>query len=175
MRILLILILILGLYFNSFINVVFAQSSRSASAVDSYTLFWPLTAGKTEGDSLYFLKLFKEQIRGWLIFDDTARADYAVLLGTKRVLEVEKLLKDGKNNLVIKTLDKADSEFSSAYSRIKAVASKGKLSAGEIRRDRLLNLKSLIDQLKTTAPEEIRPGLDTAKDRIDSILRDYLP
>ena len=29
----------------------------SASATDSYILFWPLTAGRTQGDSIYSLKL----------------------------------------------------------------------------------------------------------------------
>src|SRR3989344_5547563 len=57
----------------------------SASATDSYMLFWPLTAGRTQGDSIYSLKLLKEQIRGWFIFGDVRKADYAVFLGTKRV------------------------------------------------------------------------------------------
>lgn len=150
-------------------------STSSASEVSSYILFWPLTAGKTESNSFYFLKLFREQLRGWFNFDDNKKADYAIFLGTKRVLEAEKLLKTGKIDLALKALERADAEFTSAYSHIKAAASKGKLSAGEIRRDRLIYVKRLIDYLKITAPSEAQPGLDGVKDRADAILRDYLP
>lgn len=150
-------------------------SSTSSAAVNSYELFWPLSAGKIEGDSLYSLKILKEQIGGWFVFGDTKKADYVVLLGTKRVLEAEKLLKNGKIDLALRALEKADAQYSSAYSQIKAAAPKGKFSAGEIRRDRLIYVKRLIDYLKTTSPEKTYAGLDTVKERADAILRDYLP
>lgn len=151
------------------------SSTPSAANVNSYELFWPLTAGKTESDSLYSLKLFKEQVIGWFIFNDTARADYAVLLGTKRVLEAEKLLKVGKTDLALKALERAGSQFSSAYSRIKEADSKGKLAAEEIRRDRLIYVKRLIDYLRTVSPQETYQGLDTVKEKANVILGDYLP
>lgn len=179
-------ILILGLFSIFFVTFTNANaqegnlsdepsSTPSASIVNSYDLFWPLTAGKTEGDSLYFLKLFNEQLRGWLVFGDTKKADYAVVLGTKRVLEAEKLLKESKTNPALKALDRANSQFSSAYSYIKEAASKGKLSTGEIRRDRLIHVKRLIDYLMTVSPQETYPRLDTVKEKADVILRDYLP
>src|SRR3989344_8764716 len=72
------------------------DSATPSSEISSFILFWPLTAGKTEGDSFYFLKTTKEQVVGWFVFGNMKKADYAVLLGTKRILETEKLLKDGK-------------------------------------------------------------------------------
>jgi hypothetical protein len=73
--------------------------------VSSFELFWPVSAGKTMGDSLYSLKILKEQVRGVLIFGAAQKSDYLVFLSTKRVVEAEKLLSDGKNDLATKTLD----------------------------------------------------------------------
>lgn len=151
------------------------QSSTSSATVNSFELFWPISAGRTEGDSLYSLKLLKEKIGGFLAFGNTKKADYAVLLGTKRVLEAEKLLKDGKINLALKTLDKADSELNSAYAYVKKAGTEGKLEAEKIRRDRLIYVKRLIDYLKPTSPYNTHQSLDNVKEKADAILRDYLP
>ena len=150
-------------------------SATPSSEISSYILFWPLTAGKTEGDSLYFLKMAKEQITGWFIFGNMKKADYALYLGSKRVLEAEKLLKAGKNDLALKTLEKAMSRFSSSYKNVKKESAKKQISKDEIRRDRLIHIKTLIDFLKTTSSEETRPVLESVKDSADAILRDYLP
>lgn len=144
-------------------------------AINSYELFWPLVAGRTEGDSLYSLKLLNEQVRGWLIFDKSKKADYSILLGTKRVLEAEELIKDDNIDLALKSLERAGSQFSAAYNHIKDAGSKGKIDKGVIRRDRLINVKLLIDYLKTVSSQEVQPGLDTVKDKADAMLRDHLP
>ena len=184
MRIFFIVPVLIFSLFSVFVTFTSAQESNlsvepsstpSASVADSFDLFWPLSAGKTESDSFYSLKLLKEQVRGWFILGDVRKADYEVLLGTKRVLEAEKLLKEGKTNLALKTLGRADSEFTSAYSHIKKADSKGELSTGEIRKDRLINVRRLIDYLKIVIPEEVRLKLDGVKESADKILRDYLP
>lgn len=151
------------------------SSPAPSQIVDSHALFWPLSAGKTEGDPLYFLKLLKEQVWGWLIFDSTKKADYAVFLGTKRVLEAEKLQKENEIDFMIKTLRRADSQFSAAYKYAKEAVAKEKFSSGEVRRDRLINIKSLIGDLKTNSPGEAKLGLDAIREKADAILRDYLP
>ena len=143
--------------------------------VNSYELFWPLVAGRTEDDPLYFLKLFKEGLSGFFIFDLNKKADYAVLLGTKRVLEAEQLLNNGKSDTALKALERSASQFSSAYNSIEKADSDRKLLAGKIRRDRLINVKILVDYLKTASDEKVRPGLDVVREKADVLLRDYLP
>lgn len=161
--------------------MVFAQEEKDESStalpeeVNSYELFWPLVAGKTEGDSFYFLKLFKEQVQGWFISGDSKKADYAVLLGVKRVLEAEELIKNNKIDLALKAIERADSQFSKAYNHIKTADSKGKLATGEIQRERLINIKILVDYLRTISPEKTHPGLDTVKEKAGMMLSDYLP
>lgn len=80
----------------------------------SYELFWPLAARKTTTDPLYFLKLWKEKMRGMLIFEPAKKADYEVMLSTKRILEAEKLLQERKEDLVGQTLEKALAKLVSA-------------------------------------------------------------
>lgn len=157
------------------INAQESGSPSAAIATDSAVLFWPLSAGKTEGDSLYSLKLLKEQFRGFFFLDHTQKADYAVFLGTKRVLEAEHLLKNGKTDLGEKALERADKEFSSAYQLVKKAATEGKFSAEKIRRDRLTNIKNLVDSLKLSVSEQSHPKLDIVRERADALLRDYLP
>ena len=89
-------------------------------------------------------------------------------------MEAEKLLRDGNNNSAIKTLDSAKVQFTSAYDFIKNADSKGRLTPEGIRRDRLLNLKTLIDGLKVSSETEIKNKLDSVQESIDAILRDYL-
>lgn len=161
-------------------GVVFAQDqentpSASPQSVDSYTLFWPLYAGKTESDSLYSLKLFKEKVQGWFIFGENKKADYAVMLGTKRTLEAEKLIKDNKTELAQKTLKNASAHYAEAYDYIKVAASKDKFSAKEIRRDRLINVKTLINSLKISALQEEKGQLEGVEGKVNALLADYLP
>lgn len=141
----------------------------------SYELFWPIVAGKTEGDFLYSLKLAKEQVWSWFIFSDSKKVDYAVLLGTKRVLEAEKLIKESKTKNAEKTLERASNDFSRAYDFAKTAGDKGKFDAGKVRKDRLFNVKTLIDSLKMFAPRDLNTGLDMVKGKADRLLSDYLP
>ncbi len=175
MRLLLITISLFSLFFF-WVNLVSAESTAtSSSTVNSYELFWPLAAGRTEDDTLYFLKILKEQIMGIFLFDDTKKADYAIELGTKRVLETEKLLKSGKVNLALNALEKGGTQYTLAYELIKKADSKKKFSASGIRRDRLTNVKRLVDYLRTTSDEKTYPSLSKVKEKVDALLSDYLP
>lgn len=86
-------------------------SPTPVAEINSFEFFWPLAPGKTQGESLYNLKRLKENVRGWLIFSPIKKADYLVFLATKRVLETEKLAKDGKLDLAKKTMDQAASDI----------------------------------------------------------------
>ena len=100
------------------------QQASSSGSLNVYELFWPVTAGKTLDDSFYFLKEFKEKIRAIFIFSATKKAEYEVALGTKRILEAEKLLKTGKNDLADKTLDLSLVQFSEAKKNLEMAKDK---------------------------------------------------
>src|SRR5688500_13173828 len=85
-------------------SIAFAQSPMPSVSpqptivpVNSFDLFCPISAGKVAGDSLYFLKNLKENIRGVFIFDDFKKIEYNIVLTEKRAVEAEKLFLDKKD------------------------------------------------------------------------------
>lgn len=94
--------------FGFLVNTAFAKE------VSSYELFWPISAGRVMGDPLYFVKTLKENIQGLIIFGAPKKAEYAVLLSTKRLVEAEKLINDGKTALVDKTLTEGGRQLAKA-------------------------------------------------------------
>lgn len=88
-------------------NDVVTSKSEEMAQVNTFELFWPVVAGKTSNESLYFLKRYKEDIRGFFIFGKPQKAEYNTLLATKRILEADKLMQDGINNEYKKTLEAA--------------------------------------------------------------------
>ncbi len=155
-----------------------AQNESTSSAIpeqiDSYNLFWPLSAGKTEADSLYSLKLFKETLVGWVTFGDTKKVDYAILLGTKRVLEAEKLLIDGNSELAIKALGQAETRFGEAYDLAKKAHAKEKFIPKEVRGDRVVNVRRLVGKLKLGTSSEVVTALEKVESKVNLLRSDYL-
>ena len=132
-------------------NVVFGQQEATSSQKTTFEAFWPLTAGRTMGDPLYSLKIFKENLRGFLVFGSPQKADYAVFIGTKRVLEADKLISDGNKDLADKTLEKAAEQFDIAARNIND-AKPNKRSLGNVEytiKPRLENLIILMSNIQT--------------------------
>src|SRR5258708_1171973 len=86
-------------------------SPTPVPVVDSFALFWPMSAGKTMQSKIYFLKILKEQVRGFFIFGSAQKADYDVFIGIKRMLEAEVLMKGNISDLANKTSDSAASDI----------------------------------------------------------------
>lgn len=124
-------------------------ASAKAQEVNSFELFWPLASGKTVEDSVFVLKRLKENLRGVLVFSPIKKADYAVFLGTKRMLEAEKLIKDGKKDSVLKTLKLASIQFDKAGKNFESAMDKGEsfdtIRAGTT--SRLNNLETFLKWL----------------------------
>lgn len=144
-----------------------ATESAAQKEVNSFELFWPLVAGKTMDDGfIYTLKRLKETIRGWFVFGTTQKADYAVFLATKRVLEAEKLIKEEKTDLADKTLGSAVSQLEVAEANANAVLGKGENlgEAGANMKNRLSNIEKLVAWL-TTRSQENRELLQEVLDK----------
>jgi hypothetical protein len=125
-------------------NIASAQETN----VDSYELFWPLVAGKTLGEPLYFLKTFKENIREIIIVGNAQKADYNVLLATKRILEAEKLINQGKINEAKKSLETAKIRIDKAEKGIVISKSSGELDVvSQNLNNQLTNIATFTDWL----------------------------
>ena len=132
--------------------------------VDSFELFWPMSAGKTMQSKVYFLKTLKEDVRGFLIFGSAQKADYSIFLGIKRMLEAEVLMKGNVPDLANKTLDSAAKDFDKANSSLTDAKNSGDVdqdTKNEIN-DRVSNLKKFVNSLLVQYPNY--------KDKLQSIL-----
>ncbi len=151
------LVLVILVIFLVWTSPVFAKTmdqeikASPSGSLNAFELFWPIGPGKTLDESLYFLKDFKEKFRGALIFGTPQKAKYAVLLATKRVLEAEKLIEKGKNDLANQTLDLAQAQFEMANKHIDMAKSKKEplKESGGVIYTRLLNLEKYLTYLMT--------------------------
>lgn len=154
--------------------IVTPSPTPPPSEVNSFELFWPLVAGKTEDEPLYFLKQLKEKVRGFLIFGVPQKLDYNVLLTTKRILETEKLLKEGKTDVAKKTLTRAQAQLSKAEKNLDEAKSSNQ-SLGQVSQvvmSRLSNIGKLTASLANKYPElkNILVGISTKATSLSSKL-----
>lgn len=146
----------------AFFAVLFFSHGYQVLAQNSYELFWPIVAGRTSGDSLYPLKLLKENIRAVLIFSDIKKAEYSLFLSEKRLVEFENLVKvkkDGGN--AIKTLDALNKNH------MKVIDYLGKAKGGDVgvgyTKQRILNsfgnqvlvLESMLGSLESNLKDPV--------------------
>lgn len=154
----------IALFLTAFVTSVFAVDTPAPSATpvaiveeaNSFELFWPMVAGKTSQDSLYFLKTLKEKVRGIFIFGAPQKAEYAVFISTKRVLEAEKLLTDGKEDAAVKAIDAAIAQLAKAENQV-TKAKEAKASLGGVAATmstRLANTQKLAGWLATKYPSQ---------------------
>lgn len=124
--------LIFSLVVVSDISAEFPASSSAQIDISqkSFEIFWPLVAGKTIDQSMYYFKNLKEQLRGMLIFGQPQKADYAVLLSTKRFLEVVQLTEEGKTDWANKTMIALYARLDEAEKAL-SLAKENKESVGE--------------------------------------------
>lgn len=123
--------------FLSFIVMFFSVSSSMAQEemeamtepvveINSFELFWPVVAGKTASDPLYFIKRLKEDVRGFLIFGAPEKADYMIFLTTKRIVEAEKLMQEDKKDLANKTLQSTSRNLQIVSEKLDQALKEGK-------------------------------------------------
>lgn len=157
-------------------NIIFAKPSVSpepipspeaqvAEELNSFKMFWPLVAGKTLDDGfVYSLKRLKENLRGMIIFGKVEKADYLVFLATKRILEAEKLLNEGKYELANETLGDALNHLSGAEGKIQEYTENERLhNKNREMIDRLSNIEKLTGLLasnKTASSDKLKEVVD---------------
>lgn len=146
--------------------------SPTPGPVDSYDLFWPISAGRVAGDPLYFLKSLKESVRELLVFGDYKKAEYNITLAEKRLLESEYLFK------VKKDLENAGVSVIQAKSKMeKAVLYVGKSEdssdIGALQRKLSLSAdkqRRLLNYLITLGDKEQTKEMSDYEDYLSSLL-----
>lgn len=171
---LVIILLLLGLLMISPTLAQEKPATTSSEPVNSYELFWPITAGRVMGDSFYFLKSFKENFREVFIFSDVKKAEYNMTLSEKRTVEAEKLFltkKDfgnGRLNLDASQVkrEKALEFFIKAKKAGRDVGYlKSRLNSSFERQ------KTLLSYLTSQLPEDQRLPLQESISKLNSLLQ----
>ncbi len=156
-------------------HVVFAHADElptvgatESASINTFEVFWPLTAGKTLGESFYFLKTLKEDLRGILIFGKPEKGEYLVFRSTKRILEAENLLGREKNDLAKQTIVTANGYLTQAKTDFEGVTGKDDMKAQV--KNRLDNLIILVDQMTAKTNGEVHDQLHTTHTLIEETL-----
>jgi len=110
-------------------SFLFFSLAKDVKAQNSYELFWPIVAGRTSEDPLYFLKLLKEKVRGVLIFSDVKKAEYYLFLSEKRLVEFENLVAEKKD---IENAKKTLAMLRDNHSKVVSSFMKATVGGGEI-------------------------------------------
>ena len=163
----------------AFTSVAFAKvtpkptpspSPTPIPVVDSFALFWPMVAGKTMQSKVYFLKLWEEDLRGFLIFGSAQKADNDVFLSTKRMLEAEVLMKGNVSDLANKTLDSANTDLDKANSALTDAKNSGDID--QTTKDelnmRVDNLKKFVNSLMVQYPD-YKTKLQSAFEKLSTL------
>lgn len=148
-----------------------SEEATKAAEINSFELFWPLVAGKTQADGFtYRLKRLKEKFRELLIFSDSAKAEYKTFLATKRLLESEKLLKEDKKDLAASTLREANKTLSSAKQAFSQAKSRGDMPKEVVDNinNQLININKLaawlVPQYSNEVKDELTKTLEIASE-----------
>ena len=142
-----------------------AMEEEKVEEVDSFKLFWPIVAGKTRGERFYSLKKLKETLRGWFIFGDAKDAEYELFLATKRVVEAEKLIKDGESEDAKETLEDAIENVEEAADEWEDVDNKDTTVKHEMN-NKLSNLETFLPYLAEQSSDA------KVKEMVNSLLDD---
>ncbi len=144
-----IFILLLSLNFVGNIKATIQSVATSEANISekAFEIFWPLSAGITSDQPLYFLKQFKETVRGMLIFGGPQKAEYTIMLATKRLLEANKLADSNKSEFVKKTYEEAITDLNQAGELIDAVKKKK-----EILGESGINIKNQLNNIGKFVP-----------------------
>lgn len=168
------IILVFALFFPTLSLAQETENSTSSATINSFELFWPISAGKIMGEQMYTLKILKEDIREFFIFSNLKKAEYNVTLSEKRVVESEKLFmikKDYVNGK--KTLDVTKQKQEKAITLLKKEGGKNDYATQVKSRiiKSFTNQKDLLVSIALQVPPEQGKILEENANRINSLLK----
>lgn len=141
-------------------------------SINSFELFWPVSAGRVMGDKLYTFKILKENLRGVFIFNDLKKAEYNITLSEKRTVEAEKLFLVNKDTVNgINTLSEAQKKRETALDLIMESKSKNTSDVKSRMINSFKNQKLLLEFMPTEIPEGQKSAVEENITSINNILK----
>lgn len=169
-------LVIFSIFAGANVLAVSVNATPKPTNVNSFELFWPIVAGKVQGDNLYPLKIFKEKVRGSLIFSKLRKAEYYSVLSQKRLIEFEKLILTDKNyENATKTLDvlkntqeKTVYLVGQAKKEGSDISSTSQIIIEAFEKEELL-MKDLLDKIDPAQKEKLRVALSNLTQLISGL------
>ena len=153
------IILILSLFvFFAVALPVSAKTTLSPTLnveINAFELFWPIVAGKVQGDSFYSLKTFKERVREILIIGESKKSEYFSFLSTKRLVEYGELVLNRKD---FENANKTLSEYKENL---------GKGNNLEVFEKQKLYFGLILEKVDESQKSAVKEGLSTLDSRIE--------
>lgn len=154
---------------------VFSQETdvlgtKAEPVVDSYVIFYPVVAGKVDGDSLYTLKLIRDKLGELTTFGSVNKSEYTIGIATKRLLEAERLIKISRSSKIEKTLSKFNTKLAGSFDL--AIASKDSEFFPELLQQIHQNCDkylSILTQMLKSSPELSKDAIQEAIQRTAEI------
>lgn len=153
-------------------NVAFAQESSEdvlpASTVIEYQLPYP---GLLPDSPLYFLKVVRDKIVGFLIFDPFKKAEFYLLTADKRLGAGISLVNKrfGKEDLAASTISKGENYFGEAISKVREAKRQGMETKDILRKMSLAAKKhqEVLKELERKVPQNKKEGFKILQKRAD--------
>lgn len=84
-----------------------AEDQYNFASMTTYELFWPIVPGKVPGDKFYNLKVWRDKIASFFIFNKLKKVEHLKKLANKRLVEAERLVELQRYSFFFPTLEKA--------------------------------------------------------------------
>lgn len=130
-----------------------------------YHLAYP---GILPDHKLYWLKMIRDRVWGWLITDAAKKAEFYLLMADKRIGAAEALLEGGKASLGEVTASKAGNYFLKAVDKLVEAKENGKDVESLEEKLMLANVKhqQVLEELLVKASDEVKNGLLATKEHV---------
>lgn len=147
-------------------------TASGAAEFNSFTEFWPISAGKVMGEPLFFLKTLKESLREVFYFSNYRKVDYNITLSEKRLVETENLYlekKDWENGA--KSLAASQQKREKAVSILMQVKGAGRNTTDLENRffDSLIKQRLLLQKIEMSVPETAKEQVRASISALDQL------
>lgn len=160
-KILLLLVLVIG--WGVLARPVLAQEKLEFEIAEGteieYDLPWP---GVLPDHPLYWLKMIRDRIWGFLIRDPLKKSQWCLLMADKRIWAAQLLIDKGKFGLVVSTVTKAEKYLERAVSRAYQAEEMGKGDKIFFEKIAKASLKheEILQEILDKAPEELKTVIE---------------
>jgi hypothetical protein len=144
------------------------------ASMNTYEMFWPITAGKVPGDSLYSLKTLRDKLVGILYFSKLKKSEYVKQLANKRLVEADRVLELERYEHLKPTLDRSIDQMKEGLALLDSAPETEFSFWLEQEFDKDLEKHMIVlNRMKEKAPEGQAGVIEEALVQVESMVQEY--